>query len=258
MPQRSPSSRSPGSRSAARRRPGADVRPRRRLRPDRDRRRTDRHRGAGPGPHPRRPRLLHPPQRSPCPTIAQPERPEDHAVTAPGSPCPTQPARLRPLPNYPSRTNAVAGVHASSWTGLHPKLGCRGRWADNDLPPIVAGTVIRVDVEHTFRFVKSTLSWTTTGAADPRPSQPLDLAGRGRVHPTAMARGLVDDQRLPWEPPRDPAKLTPARDRRGFRRLRPTLGTPASAPKSDNPGPGRPKNTRRPPRTRYSAVKKAA
>ena len=54
------------------------------------------------------------------------------------------------------------------------------------------------------------------------------------------------------------AKLTPARVRRGFRRLRPTLGTPASAPKSDRPGPGRPKNTRRPPRTRYPAVKKAA
>jgi DDE superfamily endonuclease len=107
-------------------------------------------------------------------------------------------------------------VHVSSWTGVHPKLGCRGRWADNDHPPIVAGTVIRVDVEHlpkpspsppktlwlwwsgpgepdldlcwraylrrfdiehTFRFVKSTLGWTT--------SRPLDLAGRRRLHPTA-------------------------------------------------------------------------
>ena len=73
-----------------------------------------------------------------------------------------------------------------------------------------------------------------------------------------LARELVDDQRLPWERPRDPTKLTPARVRRGFRRLHPTLGTPASAPKSDRPGPGRPKNTRRPPRTRYPAVKKAA
>jgi hypothetical protein len=39
-------------------------------------------------------------------------------------------------------------VHVSSWTGVHPKLGCRGRWANHDHPPIVAGTVIRVDVEH--------------------------------------------------------------------------------------------------------------
>jgi hypothetical protein len=39
-------------------------------------------------------------------------------------------------------------VHVSSWTGLHPKLGCRGHWANHDHPPIVAGTVIRVDVEH--------------------------------------------------------------------------------------------------------------
>ena len=30
-------------------------------------------------------------------------------------------------------------VHVSSWTGLHPKLGRRGHWADHDIPPIVAG-----------------------------------------------------------------------------------------------------------------------
>jgi len=190
----------------------------------------------------------------------------------------------------------VAGVHASSWTGLHPKLGCRGRWGDNDLPPVVAGTVIRVDVEHlprpspsprktlwlwsgpgepdldlcwraslrrfdiehTFRFVKSTLGWTTPALQTPDQANRWTWLVVAAYTQLRLARGLVDDQRLPWEPPRDPAKLTPARDRRGFRRLRPTLGTPASAPKSDNPGPGRPKNTRRPPPTRYSAVKKAA
>ena len=35
-----------------------------------------------------------------------------------------------------------------------------------------------------------------------------------------LARGLVDDLRLPWERPCDPPKLTPTRVRRGFRRLR--------------------------------------
>src|SRR5674476_498039 len=188
-------------------------------------------------------------------------------------------------------------VHVSSWTGLHPKLGCRGHWANHDHPPIVAGTVIRVDVEHlpkpspsprktlwlwwsgpgepdldlcwraylrrfdiehTFRFVKSTLGWTTPALQTPDQAHRWTWLVVAAYTQLRLARGLVDDQRLPWERPRDPAKLTPARGRRGFRRLRPTLGTPASAPKSDRPGPGRPKNTRRPPRTRYPAVKKAA
>ena len=55
-----------------------------------------------------------------------------------------------------------------------------------------------------------------------------------------------------------PAKLTPCAVRRGFRRLRATVGTPALPPKSRTPGPGRPKGTGKPPRTRYPAVKKAA
>ena len=36
----------------------------------------------------------------------------------------------------------------AAWRGLHPKLAGRGRWADCPTPPIVAGTVIRVQVEH--------------------------------------------------------------------------------------------------------------
>ena len=36
----------------------------------------------------------------------------------------------------------------TAWNGLHPKLWRRGHWTDHDTPPIVNGTVIRVDVEH--------------------------------------------------------------------------------------------------------------
>jgi hypothetical protein len=71
-----------------------------------------------------------------------------------------------------------------------------------------------------------------------------------------LARELVDDLRLPWEPKRDPKRLTPTRVRRGFRQLRATIGTPAHPPKSTTPGPGRPKGTQKPPRTRYPAIKK--
>ena len=85
---------------------------------------------------------------------------------------------------------------------LHPRLHGRGRWAGEGLPPVVRGSVIRVDVErlpkpssrannklvwlwhwgpgkpdlelclnaclhrfdleHTYRFVKNTLGWTTS------------------------------------------------------------------------------------------------
>jgi hypothetical protein len=85
------------------------------------------------------------------------------------------------------------------------------------------------------------------------------LAAHGRRAHTQLrlARGLVDDLRLPCERQPKTGRLTPARVRRGFRRLQPTLGTPASPPKSQTPGPGRPKGTRRERRTRYPAIKKA-
>ena len=73
-----------------------------------------------------------------------------------------------------------------------------------------------------------------------------------------LARPLVADQRLPWEKPAKPNKLTPVRVRRGFRRLAATLGTPANPPKPSKAGPGRPKGTRRGPRTRHPAIKKTA
>lgn len=188
-------------------------------------------------------------------------------------------------------------VRIRAWHNLHPRLSRRGRWAGTDLPPIVPGTVIRVDVErlpkpssranktlwlwwsgpgqpdlelcfrsylhrfdleHTYRFAKNTLGWTTPSLCTPEQADRwtwLVVAAHTQLR---LARGLVDDMRLPWERPRHPALLTPARVRRGFRRLRATIGTPASPPKSHTPGPGRPKGTRRPPRTRYPVIKKAA
>lgn len=188
-------------------------------------------------------------------------------------------------------------VTVTAWHDLHPKLGRRGHWTDQDTPPIVKATIIRVevehlpkptsrakktlwlwwsadgvpdldlcwraylrrfDIEHGFRFVKGTLGWTTPSLCTPEQADRWTWLILTSYTQLRLARRLVEDLRLPWERPRTPTHLTPARVRRGFRRLRASLGTPASPPKSTTPGPGRPKGTRRPPRTRYPAVKKAA
>ena len=188
-------------------------------------------------------------------------------------------------------------VHVQSWNGLHPKLAGRGRWTHHDAPPIVAGTVIRVDVEHlpkptartkktlwlwaagpdpidldtcwraylrrfdiehTFRFCKNTLGWTTPRLCTPEQADRWTWTIAAAYTQLRLARPLVADQRLPWEKPAKPGKLTPARVRRGFRRLAATLGTPANPPKPSKAGPGRPKGTRRRPRTRHPAIKKTA
>lgn len=203
-----------------------------------------------------------------------------------------------PTPDYECTTSddRYGTVHIAAWHGLHPKLGCRGHWTDFDQPPIVAGTVVRVDVqhlpkptsrtkktlwlwvagpdpdlevcwraylrrfdiEHTFRFVKNTLGWTTPSLRTPEQADRWTWLVVAAYTQLRLARSLVEDQRMPWERRAKPGRLTPTRVRRGFRRTAATLGTPASPPKSRSPGPGRPKGTATGPRTRYPAIKKAA
>jgi hypothetical protein len=203
---------------------------------------------------------------------------------------------LRPDAELRAHDQRYGDVQVRAWPNLHPKLAGRGRWAGPDAPPIVRGTVIRVDVEHlpkptraiktlwlwwsgpgepdldlcwraylrrfdiehTNRFTKNTLGWITPSLRTPEQADRWTWLIVAAYTQLRLARGLVEDIRLPWERPRDRNQLTPARVRRGFRRLRATIATPASPPKSDKPGPGRPKGTRRPPRTRYPAIKKTA
>lgn len=187
-------------------------------------------------------------------------------------------------------------VRVAAWHGLHPKLGCRGHWAGFDQPPIVSGTVIRVevahlpkptsrskktlwlwaacghrahldldicwraylrrfDIEHTFRFLKNTLGWTTPRLCTPEQADTWTWLIAAAYTQLRLARGLVADHRLPWERRRPPDNLTPARVRRGFRRLGAALGTPASPPKPSRAGPGRPQGTPTGPRTRHPAIK---
>lgn len=99
----------------------------------------------------------------------------------------------------------------------------------------------RFDLEHTFRFLKQTLGWTAPRLRDPGAADQwtwLILAAHTQLR---LARHLTEDLRRPWEKaPPAPGRLTPARVRRGFRNIRPTIALPASAPKPSRPGPGRP------------------
>lgn len=144
-------------------------------------------------------------------------------------------------------------MRVSAWSGLHPKLGRRGHWAGFDQAPIVAGTVIRVevehlprptahvtktlwlwwsgpatpdldvcwraylrrfDIEHTYRFAKNTLGWTTPRVRTPEQADRSTALIVAAYTQLRLARGLIADLRLPWERPRDPDKLTRPRPTR--------------------------------------------
>ncbi len=139
-------------------------------------------------------------------------------------------------------------VRVRAWRGLHPKLHGRGRWKGTGEPPIVRGTVIRVDVEHlpkptgradktlwlwwsgpgeadlercfraylrrfdiehSFRFAKGTLGWTTPQLCTPSQADRWTWIVVAAYTQLRLARGLVADLKLPWERPCEPAKLTP-------------------------------------------------
>src|SRR5215217_5252136 len=128
--------------------------------------------------------------------------------------------------------------------------------------PAVAGPAELVTcdqtIEHTVRFAKQTLGWTT-----PRPRHPaqadrwtwLVLVAYTQLR---LTRTVATDQRLPWEVPRPQPRRSPYRVRRGFPRLLCVLGSPAATPKPCGCSPGRPKGRPSGPAVRYPAIKKPA
>ena len=113
----------------------------------------------------------------------------------------------------------------------------------------------RFDLEHTFRFLKQTLGWTRPRLRHPDAADRWTWLLIAAYTQLRLTRALATDLRRPWEKPSHrpdrPDRLSPTRVRRGFRYLRPKTTLPASAPKPNRPGPGRPPgtpNTRRAPR----------
>jgi hypothetical protein len=118
--------------------------------------------------------------------------------------------------------------------------------------------VRRFDLEHTFRFVKQILNWTTPRVRHPEQADRWSWLVAAVYTELRLARPVAGDRRLPWERPLLVATLTPYRVRRAFPQLMATLGTPAAPPKPCGRSPGRPKGTCSGPAPRYPALKRTA
>ncbi|MFE5488323.1 NF041680 family putative transposase [Streptomyces sp. NPDC056527] len=188
-------------------------------------------------------------------------------------------------------TTNYGKAETQAWDRVHPRLTHRSSWLDHEGElPLVEGTLIRLkvehlskdrdappvwlwssktgatpddvdrfwqaflrrfDLEHTFRFAKQTLGWTTPKLRTPEAADRwtwLLIVAHTQLR---LARPLAADLRRPWEKPATSGRLTPARVRRGFRNIRAHLACPARVPKPRGAGPGRPpgaKNKHRAPR----------
>jgi Transposase DDE domain len=203
-----------------------------------------------------------------------------------------------PTATFTCQDEQYGTVRVEAWAGLHPKQQRHPGHGSKGPRPIVRGTIIRVavervpaktrppkvlwlwwagptgvqldldlvwrayvrrfDLEHTVRFAKQTLGWTTPRLRHPEQADRwtwLVLAAYAQLR---LARQITGDQRLPWERPRPQRQLSPYRVRRGFPRLLAALGSPATAPKPAGRSPGRPKGSRSGPAIRYPAIKKPA
>ena len=129
-----------------------------------------------------------------------------------------------------------------------------------DLATIWRAYAHRFDLEHTYRFCKQTLNWTTPRLRHPEQADRWTWLVLLAYTQLRLARRAIEDRRLPWERPQRPGRraLTPARVRQAFPQLLVALDTPADPPKPCGRSPGRPPGRRSSPAPRCPAIKKAA
>ncbi len=224
----------------------------------------------------------------PPPAVPSPKggRPRRHGAKFDCASPETWPA---PAAEHAVEDEQYGRVRVRAWAGLHPKQQAHPNRGTRKPRPLVRGTVVlvevdrlparpskprvllaqagpgapdldvlwrayvrRFDLEHTLRFAKQGLGWTTPRVRHPEQADRWTWLVLVADTQLRLARPWVADRRLPWERPLDPAKLTPSRVRRALSALLPVVGTPAKAPKPcgrsrggpEGTGPGVPPGTR--------------
>jgi hypothetical protein len=124
-----------------------------------------------------------------------------------------------------------------------------------DLAEVWQAYVARYAIEHTFRFFKQTLKWTTPKLRRPEAADRWTWLLLLAFVQLRLARDQVSEVRLPWQRPLPPERSTPARVRRGFSQLLVDLGRPVNLPKPCGRSPGRPQGKHSQPAQRFPAVK---
>ncbi len=127
-----------------------------------------------------------------------------------------------------------------------------------DLGLVWRSYVRRFDLEHTFRFLKQSMGWTTPRVRRPEQADRWTWLVVVAFTQLRLARACVADLRLPWERRYDTGRLTPIRVHRAVSALLVHLGTPAKPPKPCGRSPGRPKGRLSGRAERYPAIKKSA
>jgi hypothetical protein len=150
-----------------------------------------------------------------------------HDQSAPD--CPFAVIRIQPE-RLPRREGPPAPLWLA-WHGspLPADLSCLWHWYER-----------RFAEEHLFRFEKQDLGWTTVRLRDPAAADRWTWLVAAAVWELWLARKLVADQRLPWERPADPARLSPGRVRRAFGGLLVGLVPRSRPPQTRGKSPGRP------------------
>jgi hypothetical protein len=139
------------------------------------------------------------------------------------------------------------------WLWWHGPEGTRP-----DLDLIWRSYVRRFDLEHTFRFLKQSMGWTTPRVRHPEQADRWTWLVVAAFTQLRLARACVADLRLPWERSYDTARLRPVRVHRAVSSLLVEMGTPAKPPKPCGRSPGRPKGRLSGRAKRYPAIKTAA
>jgi hypothetical protein len=200
-----------------------------------------------------------------------------------------------PPPAASWQADTTAGrVRVACWRGVHPKQRQPGQWPivrgsllqvqldrhpgpngrrrppqqlwlwwaglveQPDLELAFQAYLRRFAIEHTIRYDKQQLSWTTPRLRSPQQAERWTWLVLAAFAQLGLARGLVGDQRLPWQRPQPATRRTPTRVRHGFWRVRLLVGTPARAPKPRGRPPGRARGQRIGPAPRYRVQRRGS